>query len=238
MNTHYDKKEWAAGTTRGRQVFNFNYRMLGTESKGWNLLKVVSLREDRDVTERAYIWQSKNDPENELIRVDVAERHNWQQAQESLHEHLMQCMRPDIPRGTKKLAKLGDVVFTAREPQTDISAAISFSRGNVFVSVSSIGEKNMDVSDMASRLDRALNYRPPKKEIEKGKIRAFTPKATILKANEDFVLIKSLKKTASRGEWLKIIVPDGQLSRKDDSLIYASPKGGEKQVATFTMSIE
>lgn len=236
MNTHYNVEEWAAGTTRGRQVFNYNYRMLGTEVKGWRLLKVVTLQAGLDVTEKAYIWQSKSDPEHEVIRVDITERHNWRQAQESLHEYLMQCMRPDIPMGTKKLAQLGDVVFVGRSPQTDIPGAISFTRGNVFVSVSSSGEKNIDVSDIATRLDRALSDPPAKREVEKGKVRALTPMAATVKANEAYVLIENLQETALRGGWLKIIVPDGEISRKGNTLIYVSAQGGEKQVDTFVIS--
>jgi hypothetical protein len=238
MNTHYNIEEWAAETTRGRQVFNYNYRTLGTEIRGWRLLKVVTLQEGRDVTEKAYMWQSKSDPEHEVIRVDVTECHNWRQAQESLHEYLMHCMRPDIPRGTKKLAQLGDVNLVSREPQTDVAVTISFTRGNVCISVGSVGEKNVDVSDAAARLDHALSKPPAKSEVEKGRVRALTPKVATLEANKAHVLIRNLQKTAPRGRWLKIIVPDGELSRKGDALIYVSPQGGKKQVGTFAISID
>lgn len=233
MNTHYNVEEWAAGTTRGRQVFNYNYRMLGTEVKGWKLLKVVTLKEDRDVTEKAYIWQSESDPEHEMIRVGITEHHNWRKAQESLHAHLMQCMRPDVPRGTKKLAQLGDVIFVSREPHTDVAAAVSFTRGNVFVSVSSVGEKNVDVSEIAAWLDGGLSGPPAKREVETGRARALTPKMANVKANEAYVLIKNLQKAAPRGGWLKIIVPEGELSRKGNALIYVSSQGGRKRVETF-----
>jgi hypothetical protein len=236
MNATYDVVVWATETTRGRQVFNYNYRMLATEIKGWKLLKVVTMQEGHDVTEKAYIWQSKSDSEHEMIRVDITERHNWRQAQESLHENLKERMRPDIPRGAKKLAQLGDVVFVSREPQTDIPGAISFTRGNVFVSVSSIGEKSIDVSDIATRLDRVLSESPATREVEKGKVRALTPNVATVKANEAYVLIKNLQETAPGGGWVKIIAPDGELSRKRDALIYVSAQGGEKQVGIFAIS--
>ena len=236
MNTQYNVDEWAAETTRGRQVFNYNYRMLGTEVKGWKLLKVVTLQEGHDVTEKAYIWQSEGDPENEMIRVDITERHNWRQAQESLQGHLMECMRSDVPRGTKKLAQLGDVIFVSREPHTDVAAAISFTRGHVCVSVSSVGKRNVDVSEIAARLDGALSGPPAKSVVETGRVRALTPKMATVKANEAYVLIKNLPKSAPRGRWLKIIVPDGELSRKGDALIYVSAQGGRKPVGTFAVS--
>ena len=236
MNTQYSLEEWATGTKRGRQVFNYGYRLSGSEFNGWKLLKVVTMREDRDVTEKAYVWESTSNPKHEMVRVDITERHNWRLAQESLHEHLMHSMRPDIPRGTKKLAKLGDVVFVGREPQTDIPGAISFARGNVCVSVSSAGEKSIDVSDIAARLDRALSDPPAKREVEKGKVRALPPKTVTVKANEPYILIKNLPETVTRRGLLKIIVPDGELSRKGGALVYVSAQGGKKRVGAFAVS--
>lgn len=236
MNTRYNVEEWAAGTTRGRQVFNYNYRLLGTEVKGWRLLKVVTLQEGHDVTEKAYIWQSKSDPEHEMIRVNITERHNWRFAQESLHEYLMQCMRPDIPRGTKELALVGDVNFVGREAQTDIAAAVSFVRGNVCVSVSSVGERNVDVSKIATNLDQTLSAPPTKREVEKGKVQVQAPRVVTVEAEEAYVLIENLQEAAPSGGWLRVIVPDGELSRKGDALIYVSAQGGEKQVGIFAVS--
>lgn len=233
MNTQYDVKEWAARTTRGRQVYNHNYRMQGTELKGWKLLKVVTMQEGRDITEKAYMWQSKNDPEHEMLRVDITERHSWKQAQESLHGHLMECMRPDIPAGTKHLAQLGDVVFAGRTADTDLPAAVSFTRGNVFVSVSSAGEKHVDVSATAALIDSALSESPAPKEVEKGKVRALTPKALTVEARKSSVLIDNLQKTALREKWVKIIVPDGELGRKGDTLTYTPAAGGRKEVGVY-----
>jgi hypothetical protein len=235
MNTQYDVKEWAARTTRGRQVYNHNYRMLGTELKGWKLLKVVTMQEGSDITEKAYLWQSKTDPEHEMIRVDITERHSWKQAQESLHGHLMESMRPDIPAGTKHLAQLGDVVFAGRSAEADVPAAVTFTRGNVLVSVSSAGEKHVDVSDAAALIDSALSESPAPKEVEKGNVRVLTPKSVTAEAKKASVLIDNLQKTSLREKWVKIIVPDGELGRKGDTLTYTPAAGGKKEVGTFVI---
>ncbi len=236
MNTKYDKNEWAAGTTLGRQVFNYAYRLTGAEFKGWKLLKTVTMQEGRDLTERVYIWQSNSDPKHEMVRVSITERHDWRLAQESLHQYLMECMRPDIPRGTKKLAPLGDVNFVGREPQTDIAGAITFTRGNVCVSISSAGEKGVDVSEMAAMLDRALSEPPAKAEAGKRRARAGIPESVDVMARKPFVLIEKLPEAVPRGGWMKIIVPDGELHRKGDALIYVSPDGGKKRVSAFAAS--
>jgi hypothetical protein len=232
MDTAYDVNEWAAGTTRGRHVFNHNFRMVGKELKGWELVKAVPLQE-RQGEEMVYLWQSKADPQREMVRVTVAERDGWRQAQQRLREALAQSMRPDIPRGAGKLA-LGDVSFVGRDPQSDVPAAISFTRGNIFVSVTSVGERNVDVSDVAARLDRLLSEPPSRADLDKRRARERLKAATV-GAGEAHVVLEKLSTATPRREWLKIIAPDGELTLQGEALSYSSPDGGKKQIATFVM---
>ncbi len=236
MNTEYDKDEWAAGTTRGRQVFNFGYRLTGRELKDLKLLKTVLMQESRDLIEKVYLWGSSSDPKHEMIRVSITERFYWKLAQETLHQYLMECTRPNIPKGTKKYAQLGDVNYVTREPQTNIAGAIMFTRGNVCVSVSSAGEKNVDVSEMAAVLERALSEPPAKADASRPKVHACIPEWVDVTARKPVVLVEKLPEAVPRGGWLKIIVPDGELRRKGDALIYVSPEGGKKHVSAFAAS--
>ncbi len=238
MDTPYDVEEWAAGTTLGRHVFNYRYRQSGRGLKGWKLLKTVTLQEDPEVTQHAYLWQSTSDPEHEMVRVDVTERDHWRLAQKSLLDHLTASMRPDIPRGTRNAARIGDVVFVGREARTDVAAAVLFTRGNVCVSVASAGEKNVDVSEIALRVDLMLSEPPVKRELESGKARAQTPRAVTVKPNQAYVLIKDVRRAAPKGKWLKVIAPDGEVSKRDGALIYVSEQGGRKQVRTFAVSVD
>jgi hypothetical protein len=57
-----------------------------------------------------------------------------------------------------------------------------------------------------------------------------------VRAGEAYTLIENLQETAPRRGWLKIIVPDGELNRKGETLIYVSAQEGEKQVGTFAVS--
>jgi len=234
MSTEYDKDEWAAGTTRGRQVFNFGYRLTGSEFKGWKLLKTVLMQDGRDLIEKVYLWASGSDPKHEMLRVSITERYYWKLAQETLHQYLMECMRPDIPKGAKNLAQLGDVNYVTREPRTNIAGAIVFTRGNVCVSVSNAGEKNVDVSEMAAVLERALSQ--PSAKAGKRQVRVRIPEWVDVTARKPVVLVERLPEAVPRRGWLKIIVPDGELRRKGDALIYVSPEGGKKRVSAFAAS--
>jgi hypothetical protein len=235
MHLQYNVEEWAARTSLGRRVFNYNYRMFGRELRGREMLKEVTMQEGPGVAENVYLWQGQRDQGEDLVRIGVAELDNWRSAQERLLQELTQSMRPEIPRGTGKLAKLGDVSFVARDPKSDIPAAISFTRGNVCVSVRSVGEKDVDVSDVAATLDRTLSEPPTKAALERGLARKRTPVAVDLKADEAYVLLENLPKAAPRGEWLKVIAPDGELGRTGDALVFVSPQGGKKRIATFAV---
>jgi hypothetical protein len=237
MNSRdYNLEEWDRATIEGRQVYNYNYTLSGKEIKDWHLIKVVVLSENREQVARAYIFQSLVDPKKEILRADITETFSWRSAQVDLYNHLTESMRRGIPNGTKELAQLGDVNFVSRAPESDIPVAVSFTRGNLFLSINSVGEKNVNVSFVAILLDQLLSEMPTKNKIVKEKIRLLKPTQVVLKASIESVLIKSLKKAAPREAWLKIIVPDGELSRKGDALIYVSGKEGKKQVNIFLKS--
>jgi len=81
-----------------------------------------------------------------------------------------------------------------------------------------------------------LSEPPLRREVEKGKARAIRPRVATVKADEAVVLIANLEKAAPRGEWLKIIVPDGEIASKDNTLTYVSEQGGKKAVEAYAIS--
>src|SRR5262249_34252930 len=163
----------ALEATRG--VFNYNFRLLGGEFRGWELLKVVDMKTGQVPDEKVYLWKSKGDPGRDMVRVLIAERSDWRLAQERLRDELSNSLRPDIPRGTGKLGGLGDIVFVSRNPQSDVPAAISFTRGNICVLVNSVGASNTDVSELAAILDNLLSKPPRKVEMKKRRVRLHAP---------------------------------------------------------------
>jgi hypothetical protein len=236
MNSRYNVEEWAAGTTKGRQIFNYNFRMFGRELRGWEMHKIVTMQKNREATEKAYIWLGQKDREGEMDNISVTEVNYWRLAQKRLHDKLSNCMRPDIPRGTGKLTTLGDVNFVGRDLQSDIPAAIFFARGNLCISVSSIGEKDVDVSEIATTLDRALSEPPTKVQLKKEQVQRRTPEEATVKADEAFILIENLREVTPPTGWLQIVAPDGELRRKGNALIYVSSRGGKKSIRTYVLS--
>jgi hypothetical protein len=229
----YDVTEWARQTTLGRRVFNYNYRMQGHELRGWELVKQTTMQEGPQVTERIYLWQRKGSGGRELIRIGVQELHDWRLALQQLKTQLDHSMRPEIPRGEGR-TQIGDVSLAADAPKSRAVAAVSFARGNLCVVVASVGTKDVDVAGVAQQLDAAFTELPAKKSL-KDPAQSLKRKAVAAKANANTPLIERLSEAAPGAGWLKVIAPDGELSRDGDSLVYRTPEGGRKQIAIFTV---
>jgi hypothetical protein len=229
----YKMEEWAASTTVGRRIFNYNYRMTDTTLKGWELVNVVEAENEPGLTEKIYIWEKTGSKGKTLVRVGISEHNDWRLAQAQLQRHLMNSMRQNIPRGSGKLAKIGDVIFAGQPRDAKVVAATFFTRGNVTVTVSSVGETVIDISDIVRMLDRALNETPSKQEIEKGLAEELAPRSFKAMKGETVKIIDKLPEPVARSGWIKIITPDGELRREDDSVVYISPQAGEKKVEQY-----
>jgi hypothetical protein len=229
----YDTKAWAGETTLGRRVFNHRFRMLGREFSGWQLLKRVPMHEDRSMSEVTYLWQNEAAPRQQLIRVNVREVGSWRDAQKQLLGVLHENMRSDLPRGTGRLAELGDVQFVARALPSDIPAAVRFTRGNIAVSVDSAGPTILDVSEIALGIDRLLREAPTKVPALRRLAQVKTPKIALIKGKEGVALVKDLAKSGD--QWLKVLVPDGELRRKGQSVVYTAPPPARKAVQVFVI---
>jgi hypothetical protein len=229
----YDLDEWAAATELGRRVFNYNYAMTGTELPGWELVNTVNTEQEPGLTERLFVWEKKGSEGKQLIRVGITETNEWRRAQAQLQTQLVYSMRRDVPRGKGKLAKIGDVSFAAQPEDAKEVASVLFTRGNLSVSVNSVGEALVDVASVAGKLDRAFSEPPSKKDLERKLVEDRSPKPLKLKKRERKRLIDELPERIIHNGWIKIIVPDGELSREDDSLVYESADAGAKQIEEF-----
>jgi hypothetical protein len=231
MESKYDNKAWSRETELGRRIFNYNFRMLGREVRGWELLKVVPMHTDRALSEMTYLWQNKNAPKRELVRINVSELLDWRAAQKHFLGILQHSMRPDIPRGTGTLAALGDIEFVAKAAQSDIPAAIQFTRGNIAVAANSVGSVSIDVSDIAFIVDRMLIEPPIRIPSLRKYAKQISPRRVRTRGTDEAALIKDVKFAGNA--WLKVIVPDGELRRRDGAIEYMTKQLGSKSVQIF-----
>lgn len=235
MTVTYDTSKWAAETTLGRHVFNVNFRLTGSELRGWELVNIVTMEHEPGVTEHVYILSKTGARRETLIRVGIAELDSWRAAQERLHTVLLHyCMRPDIPRAAGILEHTGDVSFAAYEAQA--AASIFFVRGNVLVTVTSAGEATVDVSTLARKLDAALCEPPKKAELESGLAERKSPRSFKLTKARPIDVVESLPQATAADTQVKVIVPDGELHRENDRLVYVSESGGTKRVHQYVYS--
>ena len=232
MDTPYDLQAWADATSRGRRLYNYNYRMSGDELRGWELINVVPMENAPGHHEIVYLWEKKGSAGQELVRIGIAESDDWRAAQYQLHEQLRHSMRPDLPRGTGKLAAVGDVNYAGQEPGGKLVASLVFSLGNVTFAISSVGDKTVDVSAIAQRLDHTLGEPPAKEELKTGKAERLATAALKVKKGQMSTVVERLPERATTG-WHKLIAPDGELKREDDAIVYVSPSTGEKKVERY-----
>jgi len=228
--TYDDIEQWAAEVIEGRRIFNAGFRMLPDDLQDWEFVKSVPIETSREGSELVHMWQRGGG--RELLRIQVAELADWSQALERLREDLQMSMRSDIPRATGALGKLGDIAFGARTPETDIPAAVTFVRGNVFVSVRSVGDRVADASPAASWLDEALS-RPPRPKDPAGKaIRTRWIETKPRRAGMEEIIVGRVAEATAEG-WLKVLATDGELRRRGDSLIYVSGSAKPSRVELF-----
>jgi hypothetical protein len=230
VETSYNVDEWADTTEQGRRIFNAGFRMAGDELPDWQLLKAVPMETARRDGEIAYVWEGQD--QHQMLRIAIGELPHWRLAQGRLHEELESSMRSNIPRGTGALASLGDVAYVGRDPEADTTAAISFARGNVFVSVRSAGNRIVDVSSAARWLDDAMSRPPSAADVRDERVQARPLPVTAREPGEEVVVIDSIAKTAAGG-WLKVIAPGGELRRDEDSLVYVAGSAGQTHLEAF-----
>ncbi|MET0386175.1 MAG: hypothetical protein ABW321_09470 [Polyangiales bacterium] len=218
--TAYDVAQWATRTTLGRRVFNHNFQLTGSELPGFALIKVTTMQDSENACERVYLWQKKASHGRELVRVSVTELHHWRLAQGELHTQLTHSMRPDIPEqsGTQPV---GDVSFAAQAPKSRLVSSLFFTRGNLVLHIASVGDKARDVRAIARALDAMLStWAVP--SAASGHVTRKTLAAREHRPSE--------VQTLSAAGWLKVIAPDGELSREGESVVYTSASSGKKQV--------
>jgi hypothetical protein len=233
MDAGYDTSEWATETTLGRRIFNANFRPDGVRLGGWEVVKSVAVEPEAGVVERVTIWRKTGARRETLIRVGVVEYDSWSAAQQGLYGALVNCMRPDIPRGKGAIARTGDVSFAASDAKAKGAAAAFFARGNVAVSVASVGEATVDVAPFARKLDSALTKPPRDSELKRGVAAQGSPRSFEVRGRRPVTIIPSLRQVLEAGGWLKVIAPDGELRREDDQLVFVAERPGRKRVGHY-----
>lgn len=233
MESKYDIEQWATETTLGRRVYNHNYRMIGNELRGWELVNNIVMQKESGITEKVFVWQKNGSEGGKLIRISIAELTDWINAQNQLRNELRHSMRPDIPRGTGKIAETGDVNFIGKEAKSKTIAQLLFTRGNLAVSLASVGKKTVDVSKFAKLLDTLFSQPPETSEVETGLVKEVGPKTVQAKAAETINIIEKIDEPIAHGEWLKVIAPDGELKLQDNALVYESKKAGRKRIGKY-----
>jgi hypothetical protein len=237
MQSTYDQNAWEQDTKLGRRLYIHNFGLKGTEFAGWELVKTSLGETSEEMSEKTYIFKHKKSKDEVLVQVRVVESSYWRNALSHLNEQLMQCMRPDIPRGKAKMAKIGDVQHVGETPNKE-TAAIFFTRGNLQISVSSVGMKPVDVTAFARSLDNRLTKPPTKSEEDKALATRKKPLKIKAKKRAMTVLIDALDEPVPRSGWTKVLVADGEVRKEGETLFLVDDRGGDRTVEITNYKLE
>jgi len=237
MASIYDLKAWEQETKLGRRLYIHNYGMKGTEFAGWELIKTSLVETSPDRTEKIYIWKHKKSKDEQLVQVRVVESNYWRNALQHLQEQLEHCMRPDIPRGRGKTAKIGDIQHAGQTP-TNETAALFFTRGNLQISITSVGMATVDITALAKTLDDRLTKPPTKTEEKAAEVTRQKPLKIKAKKQAMTVLIETLDAPGPRSGWTKVMATDGEIRKEGDTLFFFGEEGGERTVEIINYNLE
>jgi hypothetical protein len=84
------------------------------------------------------------------------------------------------------------------------------------------GIEAVDVAAIAKRLDRDLSEPPKPQDLEADPALDRSPKPMKVDKQERARLMERLPEPVLRNGWLKVIVPDGEIAREGDELVYRS----------------
>lgn len=232
METPKSIQETIARSPAGARVFNHNLRLSGDELPGWEIFRSAITETGRHPSAHAYFWRRRGGGDRQVIRVDIAESENWRVSLTQLASDLAQRMNPEPILAAEGTAMLGDLQFSYREQVTDIVAATLFNSGNLRVALSSVGETTVDVSPAATLLDSLIGD-PAASGAKRTASGKASSRVTEAKPGSPIVLVEDLFAGEFSAAWLKVVVPDGELQRDRNRLVYTPTEGGRKQIHTY-----
>jgi hypothetical protein len=212
--------------------------MTGSEFTGWQLVKTTVMPHEQGVEEKIYLWEPKKDPDVRKVRISVIESAYWRHAQQHLATQLEHCMNSDMPRGKGKSGGIGDIQFLGQVLKTTSVSQVFFTRGNLRISVQSVGRKPVDVTIIAKKLDERLVKPPSASEKKRGVVAAKKPVRLKVKEREMTTVLDKLPAPRPGAGMTRVILDDGELRREGDVLFCVSEIAGLKKAEIFNYKLE
>jgi hypothetical protein len=233
MESPHNVEAWIAEVAGRPSVFNHNVRLSGSEFRGFELVNEVELTGSIGLPERVYIYARRTGEREALLRVSLSEQDDTRYGLLTLRDDLDHSMRPDPARSAGKLAKLIDVGFAQRDESGAGMGAVSFTVGNVAVTLRSAGDEPVDVAAAAAQLAKMLAGPPDKASLKSGLARARKPARVDLKAGQAGTVIDALPDPVPSGVRVQLFAPDGEFRRQGNTLIYTACSDGKARIERY-----
>jgi hypothetical protein len=121
---------------------------------------------------------------------------------------------------------------------TKETTAVIFTRGNLQMSVSSVGLNTVDVTPLAKALDNRLTKPPTKTDEKKMVAKRQKPLKVKAKKREMTALIDTLPEPTPKSGWTRVLAAEGEIRKEGDTLYIVDEKGGDLTVEVVNYKLE
>ncbi len=254
MNTPQDMGAWRVAAAGVPSVYIHNYRMLGAELKGWELVNVAEMADSPGAVEHVYLWARKGFDGKALLRVSISEFGDVGSALLGLQGVLANSMNPEVPPAPKALVPAAGVAFAAGAGAGAGAGAIKgapkgdqgkkaelhaawLQLGNLTLRIDSVGDEPADVAPLVKLLATRFTKPPSSAALAGAQASEIKPgaRARAAVAGDAAPLIENLAQHAQRNRWVQVLAPTGELRREGDAVLYAGPAAGRHAARSFVI---
>lgn len=244
MNTPHDMGAWRVAATGVPPVYIHNYRMRGTELKGWELVNVAVMADVPGAAEHVYLWAKKGRDGKALLRVAISEFTDMGSALLGLQAVLANSMNPDVPPAPTALVPAAGVAFAARAAvakgakgaKADLHAAW-VQLGNLTLRIDSVGDEPADVSPAVKLFATRFTLPPSDAMLAGPHASELTlPARARAAAGDAAPLVERLSDHTEGSGWVQVLAPAGELRREGDAVLYTGPAAGRREARSFAMT--
>ncbi len=238
----YGFDSWAGSISGEEHEFIWNFFMNGRESPGWNLAESMDYGVEKERNMTRYLWKKeKEEKEKEkekemLILVDVIETPSLLDSHEAVIDFISECQAPHLPEGKSHGIDVGDISFLSHgEP----ISSILFARGNLALSVRSVGSVDVAVDEFAQNVDYYLSEKPPPSDVEDTPgIEEFESECSCIRLHEKVALKIKVSDPLKGRLRYKFFSTGGKIIREKDTIFFYPFSVGKHEIESYVINEE
>lgn len=171
-----------------------------------------------------------------LILVDVIETPSLSDSHEAVIDFISECQAPHLPEGKSRGIDVGDISFLSHDEPI---SSILFARGNLVLSVRSVGSVDVAVDEFAQNVDYYLSEKPPPSDVEDTpEIEEFESERPRIRLHEKAALKIKVSDPLKRKLCYKFFSTGGKIIREKDTIFFYPLSVGKHEIESYVINEE